>query len=111
MIVMIIISFILWLAFIGTMQVIGDVKNKANLNLVQKIVIALFVILDVVYNYTYGTVLFLEFAELNRSTLTSRLKGYLKEQPTSWRGKLSYCICKYLISPWDWNHCGLGLGK
>lgn len=39
--------------------------------------------------------------------LTQRLKKYIKEQPETWRGKVSIFVCKYMIEPWDWNHCGL----
>lgn len=44
---------------------------------------------------------------IKRKTFTSRLKHYLRAQPESWRGKLALFMCKYMVEPWDFNHCGL----
>jgi hypothetical protein len=67
-----------------------------------------FVTVDVIYNYTYGAMLFMQPAHRDRKTLTSRLKHYLRTEPDSVRGKMAYFFCRYMISPWDWNHCGMG---
>lgn len=104
-------SVLLWLGFIAVMQVVQGVQRKEDLDVKQKIAVVLFVAGDVFYNYTYAAILFLELGSLKRRTLTARLKHYLREQPESWRGKIAYFMCKYMISPWDWDHCGLGLGN
>ncbi len=70
-----------------------------------------FVFVDVVYDFTAGSVIFLQLPSFSRPTLTQRLKYIFEtERRYSWRYKLAYFACKYLISPWQWNHCGLKLG-
>ena len=104
---LIIATIVLWLFFIAMMTIIGDAKHIQELSIPKRIFVVAFVIVDVVYNYTYGAALFLEFATKDRKTLTNRLKGYLREQPESWRGKLAQFMCKYMIEPWDPGHCSL----
>lgn len=92
---------------------VANLKNNSYdhaKGLKRKILIAyaaMFIIIDVIYNYTYGAMLFIEFADNDRKTLTARLKHYLRTQPETWRGKLAFFMCRYMIEPWDWNHCGL----
>jgi hypothetical protein len=50
---------------------------------------------------------FLELANNDRKTFTARLKHYLRTEPDSWRGKLAYLFCAYLIEPWDVGHCSI----
>jgi len=101
---------ILWLFFIATMAVVDDAEWE-NLNLVQKIFVALFVIYDVLWNFTGGSIMFLEFADMDRKTLTERLKHILHSgeyEETEWRFKLAIFMCRYLIEPHDFGHCRLG---
>jgi len=100
----------LWVSFIVLMKIVDDTKRE-DLNWFQKIAVILFVVFDVVYNYTYGAILFWEFADNDHKTLTSRLKhillsGFYDED--EWRFKLALFMCKYMISPWDPGHCGMG---
>lgn len=62
------------------------------------------IIWDFLFNVTFGCVLFLE---LPRETmLTFRLQRILLTDD-GWRFKVAYFMCKKLIEPWDFNHCGL----
>lgn len=98
----------LWLFFI----VFAELKNKVyreDMEWYKKYPLlafgVLFLIGDVFYNITMGSILFLDPPRKDRLTLTARLRGYLKE-PDSWRRKIALFMCKYMI-PWDYNHCGL----
>lgn len=64
-------------------------------------------IVDVLFNWFYGTAIFLQLPK--QLTLTKRLRLILiTENPeTSWRFKIAYFMCTKLIEPWDYNHCGL----
>ncbi len=97
----------LWLFFIITAKVANGAKSRAELNWFQYSVAVLFLIADVIYNFTYGAVLFMEPASMKRKTFTARLKYYLLTEPDSWRGKLAAFMCKYMIEPWDFGHCAL----
>lgn len=67
----------------------------------------IFIIVDVIVNYTAMTYVFLELPDNDRKTVTERLKHYIKTEPFSWRGKLAIYICAYLIEPWHFGHCAL----
>ena len=97
----------LWIFFIATAKVAQKANSREDLSPFQYLFVVCFLIADVIYNYTYGAVLFLEFASNDRKTLTARLKHYLRTEPESWRGKLSLFMCKYMIEPWDAGHCSL----
>ena len=63
-------------------------------------------IVDVAFNIIYGTVLFMELPR--HWTLSERLREILiVEKPYTYKWKLAYFFCHYLIEPWDKNHCGL----
>lgn len=104
----------LWLAFIVTVEIADGARSRDDLNWFQTIAVYVFVIFDVAYNYTYGAILFGELAHKDRKTLTARLKYILHSghySESGWRFRLALFMCKYMISPWHFNHCGLGLGK
>ena len=72
------------------------------------------IFIDVPYNIVFGTLYFRQLPNKDGCgwTFTERLQHILKEEPVeSWRWQHAYWICRYLISPWDFNHCGLGLGR
>ena len=72
----------------------------------------IFIVVDVIYNIIIGTIYFRQLPTKKTLTLTQRLRKILKEEPVeSWRWEHAYFICKYLISPWDFNHCRMGLGR
>jgi len=63
-------------------------------------------LIDVAFNIVYGTVLFME--RPRHWTLSERLREILiTEEPDTYKWKLAYIFCHYLIEPWDKNHCGL----
>jgi len=106
-------TVILWLFFIA----VATVKNKffdKNHPFVLKVPMYLFglifLISDVAYNYTYGSIAFWEFADNKRKTLTARLKHILHSglyDREEWRFRLALFMCKRMIEPWDYEHCAL----
>ena len=103
-------TFILWILFIPTANIVNRHREKEYTGIrkyLGYVWVTGFVIVDILYNYTYASMLFLEFADNDRKTLTARLKHYLQTEPDTWRGKLAYLFCAYLIEPWDFGHCGL----
>lgn len=76
-----------------------------------------FVLLDVLFNVIYGTVLFVELPDFGGAhwkglpTFTERCSRHLRQQwgaeDKNWRFHVAYFICHYLLEPWDYNHCGL----
>lgn len=65
---------------------------------------------DVVYNYTWGSLVFWQFPRSGEWTFTARLQRLVKD--TGWRSVIARWTCRYLVEPWDTDHCGMGtLGK
>jgi len=104
-------SILFWLSFITIMKIVGDAREKDQLNLFQKIAVIIFLLIDVVFNIIYGSIIFLQLFSIDQPTLTSRLKNILLsgEFNDTWRYKLAFFMCRRMISPWDQNHCGMGL--
>ena len=105
-------TFLLWVLFVITMKVVGDADEWDELSLPQKIWVGFFAAVDVLHNFTAGSILFWEFADWERKTLTERMKHILHSGQYSeneWRFKLAVFICKYLAEPWDFGHCRLQL--
>lgn len=103
-------TFILWLLFIPTANIVNRYKENPFNGIMKYLgyaFVTVFLVLDVLYNYTYAAILFLEPANNDRKTFTERLKHYIRTEPETWRGKLAYFFCAYLIEPWDAGHCGL----
>ena len=68
-----------------------------------------FVAYDVIFNYTWGSIIFQELPSGGRHTLSQRLQHIIKtESIDSWKWKLSMFACKYMIEPWEPGHCRLG---
>lgn len=59
---------------------------------------------DVMFNWVFGTVIFLELPR--KPTLSERMRRILLTRD-GWRWKLARYICLHLVEPWDQNHCGL----
>ena len=107
-------TLILWVSFIALTRIVDTEKDKwETLNILQKVAVAAFVIVDVVHNYTAGTILYLEMAHPDRKTLTARMKELIHKRSDKkkidkyWRKPLALFMCKYMVEPWDFNHCGL----
>lgn len=72
-----------------------------------------FVVIDVVYDKVLGGLIFWQSPFGYGWTLSQRLRFILTSgeyDVVSWRWQLAHWICRYLISPWDFNHCRIGLG-
>jgi len=106
-------TVVLWIAFIAITKIVDDKDHSWNdLDLVEKMAVFVFIVMDVLYNFTYGTLLFMEWPSLNRKTLTARLKDILSRDDTEfldefYRKPLAKFMCKYMIEPWDFGHCAL----
>lgn len=102
-------SIVLWLFFIVTTSV-QKFRVKGNHPIIQAIanfISFFFVIFDVIFNVTYGSIAFLQWPHYKRLTLTARLKYILTEPVHGWRWALALFVCTKMIEPWDYNHCGL----
>ena len=99
--------FVLWVLFINIMTA-KKYKDKIPKVLLYPLYIVFGVgyIGDVLWNVIFGTLLFLELPDFKAPTLSDRL-SYLIVTDDGWRFKIAYFICKYMIEPWDYNHCGL----
>lgn len=96
---------LLWILFINVMTW-KHKQHEMNKYLVAFLwPIAVFTyILDVVFNWTFACIVFMEWPK--EPTLSERMRRLLITDE-KWRFGLSYFICRYMIEPWDYNHCGL----
>ncbi len=110
MITLLVSTIIFWLFWVVISGFVERYRRKdysgIKLRLYQLSIIV-FLIVDVLYNYTYGTIIFLELPRWKRNTLTLRLKYQLHENDSYWRHRLAKVICKYLVDPHDPGHCGI----
>lgn len=107
--------FILWVLFINIMW-LKNVGRKRYTSGWKKIafygigypIAFVGAIWDIIFNITYGTIMFAELPEIRRLMLTARMSHIIKTYPIdSWRRKEAVWICRNLVEPWDRNHCGL----
>jgi len=104
-------TLLLWVAFIVITKVVDDNDHKwSDLTSTEKGFVVIFIVGDVAYNFTYGTILFVEQPSWKRKTLTARLKNILARSDAEfldeyWRKPLASFMCKYMIEPWDFGHC------
>ncbi len=59
---------------------------------------------DVLYNYTWGSLMFWQFPRKGEPTFTARLKRTVFDN--GWRGTVARFVCRYLVEPNDEKHCG-----
>ena len=64
-----------------------------------------FMVLDVVFNITVGSMIFLELP--HEWLFTQRLQRHLRDDPSSWRYKTADWLCTNLLDPFDpaGRHC------
>lgn len=106
------ILFIMWIMLTEAAEKIRSKKWPSFLKPFVYLFGVCFLIMDVFFNFTTATIIFLQWPTLDEATLSERLRLILATQPTtSWRWKLAHLICRKLISPWDYNHCRMGLGN
>jgi len=105
-------TLILWVLFVNVMAL----KDFANRQTGWKLWVVMLVgypfvivafIYDILFNITYGTIIFMEWPHYERLTLTARMKHIILTQRDTWRFKIAKAICRYLVEPWDKGHCGL----
>jgi hypothetical protein len=67
--------------------------------------LAVFMVLDVVFNLTLGSVFFLELP--HELLFTARLQRHLKDDQRSWRYKVADWLCRNMLDPFDpsGSHC------
>lgn len=94
----------LWVFYLAAMNLIANKDKIIPLVKYAGISVVLVgIILDVLFNLIYMTVLLLE---VPRELLTTdRVKRHRNNQ--NWRGKVSRWMCKHLLSPFDatGDHC------
>lgn len=111
-------SFIgLWILFANLVTIKNKYEDTMPMwgqHLFRYFVALPFIILDVLFNIVYGTVMFLRLPRgrgWKGWTFTERCSLILEEEWSSenksWRFKLALFICHYMLEPWDYNHCGL----
>ena len=103
-------SIILWIMFI----IFANFKEHLRhdhappIEAVMLLFTFIFGVVDVIFNVVYGSIVFLQFPHYKRLTLTARMRYILLERGEyDWRFRLADVICRRLVEPWDWNHCGL----
>ena len=101
-------TLFVWLFFIATANLVNNSFPNAT-GLKRNAILGvkyLFIICNVIYNVTYGSLVFMQLPHKDRLMITLRLIYILETMnQDTWRWKLAYFFCRYLIEPWDWNHC------
>ncbi len=106
-------TLVLWLLFIPAANIINRHREKQYRGAryyAAYAYLVFFLVADVLFNFSYGSLLFMQAPSLKRKTLTARLKHIIKHQ-TGWRYRLALFICRYLIEPWDSGHCALAQAR
>ena len=102
--------FAIWLVWGGFLMMMPLKRNyeAGFLNSWNKIFgypwLALFILMDFLFNITFGTVFFLD---IPRDFLfTQRLERYLNTKCAKWRHDLAYYFCTRFLDPFeDGGHC------
>lgn len=103
-------TWITWAFYLSAMQ-LKTARDQGKLTPASKVFgypfIYAFVVLDVLFNLTIGTLFFLELPKIfdNEWYFTSRVSRLNKRQ--DWRGKLARFFCTQLLDPFDpaGKHC------
>lgn len=97
--------FILWFFFINVMTWKKYESKIPNwIKPILKLIAIIGIVWDFLFNITFATVIFLELPK--ETMLTFRMQRILLTDD-GWRFKVARFICRYLVEPWDPNHCGL----
>ena len=109
----IVIFFVTWLLFINLMP-LKDREFKWYIKYPIILLFAIGYILDVIFNILWGTCLFLQMPYRGTGfnlTFSQRLRRILRGDTLiakgTFRYKMAMFFCRYMIEPWDKNHCGL----
>lgn len=101
-----VLMFTLYLSYCALNVAYKNGKLQAAPKLVQVVCWAIFgfaLALDIVFNVTVGTLLFLELPQLRRLTFTMRCKSWMHNQ--SWRGRIARWVCDGWLNPFEAGHC------
>jgi ABC-type amino acid transport system permease subunit len=103
------ISFVLlWLIFVNIMWAKHNQEKIPKwMHNPIKILAVLGIGYDVLFNWTYGCILFMQLPKKDLPTLTERMK-FILITDDGWRFKLAKFICNRLVEPWHPEHCSLG---
>jgi len=104
---MILAAIILWFLFINVMTW-KKYKDKIPEWVLPFLYVVVYIAYawDIIFNILFGSIIFMQVPK--HATLSARLSYNLVAlEPETWRWKMSYFVCRYIIEPWDWNHCGL----
>ena len=100
-------TLFMWPAYLAVMNI---ERNRGKLTPVAKFpaypVVIGGVLMDVGYNITVGTIIFLDLPR--EWLMTTRLDRYLARGKTGWRLELAKWFCRNLLDPFDpaGRHCG-----
>lgn len=101
-------SFLFWFLYATLMRARDKVQaNPEGSKVIKVLGYALLLIgypYDVIYNYTYGSIVFWQFPRSGEYTFTARLKRTVTLN--TWRGDIARFVCRYLVNPLDKDHCG-----
>jgi hypothetical protein len=84
----------------------GNGKLAATPLLVRGVCWSIFgfaLVLDVAFNFTVGTVLFLRLPKVRRPTFTQRCKDHLEDE--DFRGRMARFVCDGWLNPFEAGHC------
>jgi hypothetical protein len=98
--------FVFYLAYVALWEAKRNGKLAAAPLVVRAVAWSILIIavtLDVLFNVTVGSVLFLEAPELRRLLFTARCKKHM-DAPT-WRGRLARWFCEGWLNPFQAGHC------
>ena len=96
-------TWIFYVAFMHLKEHEHEVKDKLGIlwyGLAPIFIFAL--LLDVLFNFIWGTIIFLEIPR--ELLFTSRCQRHLKESQ-GWRLRNAHFVCTYLLNPFDPEHC------
>lgn len=98
--------YILWIMYLAIMNLSRAKKNNALSKPAYYLGLPLLIfgyLLDVAFNWVFGTVMFLE--PPREGVLTRRLKRHYKKD--NWQGKLARWLCSNLLDAFDpsGKHC------
>jgi len=95
-----------WVFYLAVMNL---KRNKEHLTPIAKLfaypMLSVGLVADVLFNFIFGTILFLEPPK--ELLMTTRLKRHLKDHKKDWRDRNANWFCNNFLNPFDpsGNHC------
>jgi hypothetical protein len=97
---------ITWVFYLAVMNL---KRNRDQLTPIAKgfayPMLAIGLVADVLFNFLWGTILFLELPR--ELLMTARLKRHLNDHKNDWRDRNAHWFCRNFLNPFDpsGNHC------